>query len=520
MVALVDNVPRTLPLRSVIHNYVQHQREVIVRRSKHELRTLEAQVHRLEGLLIALDHLDAVIDLIRSSPDRDAARSGLMENFGLTQIQAQAILELRLQQLTSMEADSIRREHADKVERIKELRALLGDEGEVMALIKEELLEIAERYGDERRTRIAPSESEIDIEDLIPDEQHVITITKAGYIKTIKLNTYRSQRRGGVGVTGMGMKDEDYIEHLFVCSTHDYLLFFSNRGKVYRKKVYDLPTGDSRTTKGRYLGNILPLMPGGDERIQSVVSTRDFTEGQYLLFATRQGVVKKTEFSAYNTPIKADGIIAIKVRDDDELVAVRRTSGDDEVLMVSRAGQAVRFHESDVRAMGRDTTGVAGMNVSGADNFVLAMDVARDEQDLFVITDAGFGKRTGVDQFRKTKRGAMGVRAIKAAQHKGDLAGAMVVREHEELMLISENGIVTRTAVRGISRQGRDATGVRVMNVRDDDRVVAVALIVESDDAETPDAVEIAAEEAGAPPALPAPADAADEPPADDQDEE
>jgi DNA gyrase subunit A len=501
MVALVDNVPRTLPLRSVIHNYVQHQREVIVRRSKHELRTLEAQVHRLEGLLIALDHLDAVIDLIRSSPDRDAARTGLMENFGLTQIQAQAILELRLQQLTSMEADAIRREHADKVERINELRALLGDEGKVMSLIKEELEEIADRYGDDRRTVIVDSESEIDIEDLIPDEQHVITITKAGYIKTIKLNTYRSQRRGGVGVTGMGMKDDDYIEHLFVCSTHDYLLFFSNRGKVYRKKVYELPTGDSRTTRGRYLGNILPLMPGGEERIQSVVSTRDFTEGQYLLFATKQGVVKKTEFLAYNTPIKADGIIAIKVRDDDELVAVRCTTGDNEVLMVSRAGQAVRFHESDVRPMGRDTTGVSGMNVSAAENYVLAMDVARDEQDLFVITDAGFGKRTGVDQFRKTKRGAMGVRAIKAAQHKGDLAGAMVVRDHEELMLISENGIVTRTSVRGISRQGRDATGVRVMNVREDDRVVAVAVIVESDDAETPDAVEVAAEEAGAPPA-------------------
>src|SRR3954454_4509253 len=489
MVALVDNVPRTLPLRSVIHNYVQHQREVIVRRSKHELRTLEAQVHRLEGLLIALDHLDAVIQLIRQSPDRDSARTGLMDNFGLTQIQAQAILELRLQQLTALEADSIRREHADKVERIRELRELLGDEGKGMALIKEELLEISERYGDERRTRIAPAEDEIDIEDLIPDEQHVITITKAGYIKTIKLNTYRNQRRGGVGVTGMGMKDEDYIEHLFVCSSHDYLLFFSNRGKVYRKKVYDLPTGDSRTTKGRFLGNILPLAPEG-ERIQSVLSTRNFNEGAFLLFATRQGIVKKTEFTAYNTPIKADGIIAIKVRDDDELVAVRRTSGDDDVLMVSRAGQAVRFHESDVRSMGRDTTGVAGMNVSAADNYVLSMDVARDDHDLLVITDSGYGKRTGVDQFRKTKRGAMGVRAIKAAQHKGQLAGALVVREHEELVFITEGGMVQRTSVRGISRQGRDATGVRVMNVREDDRVSAVALVVES---ESDDAVEQAA---------------------------
>src|SRR4051794_2355379 len=487
MVALVDNVPRLLPLRSVIHNYVQHQREVIVRRSKHELRTLEAQVHRLEGLLIALDNLDAVIDLIRSSPDRDAARTGLMENFGLTQIQAQAILELRLQQLTALEADSIRREHADKVERIRELRALLGDEGKVMELIKEELLEISERYGDERRTIIAPSEDDIDIEDLIADQQMVITITQSGYIKTIKLDTYRSQRRGGVGVTGMGMKDEDYIEHLFVSSTHDYLLFFTNRGKVYRKKVYDLPSGDSRTTKGRYLGNILPLRDG--ERVQSVLSTRNFNEGQFLLFATRQGIVKKTEFLAYNTPIKADGIIAIKVRDDDELVAVRRTSGDDDVLMVSRAGQAVRFHESDVRSMGRDTTGVSGMNVSGQGNFVLSMDVARDEQDLLVVTDAGFGKRTSIDQFRKTKRGAMGVRAIKAAQQKGDLAGALVVREHEDLLFISEGGMVQRTSVRGISRQGRDATGVRVMNVRDDDRVSAVALVVES---ETDEAVEAA----------------------------
>src|SRR3954466_3804108 len=490
MVALFDNVPRTLPLQSVIHNYVQHQREVIVRRSKHELRTLEAQVHRLEGLLIALDHLDAVIDLIRSSPDRDTARTGLMDNFGLTQIQAQAILELRLQQLTALEADSIRREHADKVERIKELRELLGDEQKVLDLIKEELVEISQRYGDERRTQITYAEDELDIEDLIADQQMVITITKAGYIKTIKLDTYRNQRRGGVGVTGMGMKDEDYIEHLFVCSTHDYLLFFSNRGKVYRTKVYDLPTGDSRTTRGRFLGNILPLAPGGAERVQSVLSTRDFSEGRYLLFATRQGFVKKTEFTAYNTPIKADGIIAIKVRGDDELGAVRRTSGDDDVLMVSRAGQAVRFHESDVRAMGRDTTGVTGMNVSAEGNFVLAMDVARDEQELFVITDAGFGKRTGIDQFRKTKRGAMGVRAIKAAQHKGDLAGAMVVREHEELMLISENGIVTRTAVRGISHQGRDATGVRVMNVREDARLVAVALIVESESAD--EAVEAA----------------------------
>src|SRR4051795_5710160 len=261
MVALVDNVPRTLPLQSVIHNYVQHQREVIVRRSKHELRTLEAQVHRLEGLLIALDNLDAVIDLIRSSPNRDEARTGLMDNFGLTQIQAQAILELRLQQLTALEADSIRREHADKVERINELRELLGDEQKVLDLIKEELQEIADRYGDERRTVIAMSEDDLDIEDLIAERQMIITITQSGYIKALPLDTYRSQRRGGVGVIGMDMKEDDYIEHLFVCSTHDFLLFFTNRGKVYRSKVYDLPEA-GRTSKGRYLGNVLPLREG------------------------------------------------------------------------------------------------------------------------------------------------------------------------------------------------------------------------------------------------------------------
>src|SRR5215218_857988 len=476
-VALVDNVPRTLPLRSIIHNYVQHQREVIVRRSKHELRTLEAQVHRLEGLLIALDHLDAVIELIRGSRDRDVARTGLMENFELSYIQAQAILELRLQQLTALEADSIKREHADKVERIGELRELLGDEEKVLLLIKEELGEIRDRYGDDRRTQITFAEDDLDIEDLIQDQQMVITITKSGYIKSLPLATYRQQRRGGVGVTGMGMKDEDYIEHLFVCSTHDYLLFFTNRGKVYRSKVYDLPEA-GRTSKGRYLGNVLPLREG--ERVQSVLATRDFSEGRYVVFATKRGVVKKTELTSYNTPIKADGIIAINIRDDDELVSVRRTSGEDDILMVSRKGQAVRFNESDVRAMGRDTSGVRGMNVDQPDNEVLVMDVARDDQELLVVTENGYGKRTSIAEYRKTNRGAMGVGTIKLTDAKGALAGALVVREHEELVFISQSGMVQRTAVRGISRYGRLAQGVKLMNMKDDDVVSAVALVVES----------------------------------------
>jgi DNA gyrase subunit A len=478
MVALVDNVPRTLGLKQVLHNYVQHQRDVIVRRSKHELRKLEARKHILEGQLIALDNLDDVIDLIRAAPDRDTARAGLIERFGLTYIQAQSILELRLAQLTALESDQIRRDHADIVERITELRTLLGDEGAVMTLIKDELREIGERYGDDRRTQLSPSEDEIDIEDLIKDQQMVVTITNTGYIKSLPLATYRQQRRGGVGIAGMDMKDEDYIEHLFVCSTHDYLLFFTNRGKVYRSKVYDLPEM-SRTSKGRYLGNVLPLREG--ETVEAVLATRDYSEAEYLMFATKNGTVKKTDMQAYNTPIKADGIIAINIRDDDELVAVRRVDPGDEVLMVSRQGLTVRFSEADARSMGRDTSGVRGMDVSGKGNAVIAMDIARDDQYLLVVTDAGFGKRTLVSEYRKTQRGAKGVKTITQTEAKGDLAGAMVVREHHEVVFISQQAKVQRVAVRDFRPLGRSAQGFRLMNIKDDDEVAAVALIVETD---------------------------------------
>ncbi len=489
MVALVDNVPRTLPLRDVLRSYVQHQREVIVRRSKHELRTVEARVHRLEGLLIALDHLDEVIALIRGSRDRDAARSGLIEHYGLTTVQAQAILDLRLQQLTALEADSIKREHADLVERIKELRELLGDEDKVLALIKEELTEIADRYGDERRTVIAPSEDDLDIEDLIADQQMVIAISHSGYIKSLPLATYRQQHRGGVGITGMDLKEDDYIEHLFVSSTHDFLLFFTNRGKVYRSKVYDLPEA-GRTSKGRYLGNVLPLREG--ERVQSVLATRDFSETKYLVFGSRQGIVKKTEFGLYNTPIKADGIIAINIREDDELVAVRRVDEGDEILMVSHEGLAVRFKEDSVRAQLRPASGVRGMDVSGPQNYVLAMDVARPGQDLLVVTEAGFGKRTGIDEYRLTSRGAKGVKTITFTEAKGLLAAALVVREHDDLVFISQNGMVQRTGVRGINRYGRASQGVKVMNLREGDEVSAVALVVEDERTAVEDAEEVA----------------------------
>ncbi|MBV9940602.1 MAG: DNA gyrase subunit A [Solirubrobacterales bacterium] len=478
MVALVDNVPRTLSLREVIGHYVDHQRDVIVRRTKYELRRAEERAHVLEGLLIALANLDEVIALIRGSQTPEVARHGLLERFELTVVQAQAILQLTLSRLTALEADKIKQEHKDLIERIKELREILGDESKVMALIKEELSEIAESYGDERRTEIVHAEGDIDIEDLIADQQMVISITHSGYIKSLPLSTYRQQRRGGVGVTGMEMKEDDYIEHLFVSSTHDYLLFFTNRGKVYRLKVYELPEA-SRTSRGRALVNLLPLRDG--ERVQSVLATRDFGEGRYLVFATRNGMVKKTEFPAYNTPIKADGIIAVNIRDDDELIAVRRTSGHDDIIMVSRSGQAARFSEDQVRPMGRDTSGVRGMNVAQRGNAVLAMDVARDDQELLVVTENGYGKRTPIPDYPVKGRGAMGVKTITLTENKGALAGALVVREYQELVFISQNGMVQRTSVRGINRYGRASQGVRVMNIRDDDQVSAVALVVESE---------------------------------------
>jgi DNA gyrase subunit A len=484
MVALVDGVPKTLSLLELVREYVNHQREVVTRRTQYELRRAEARAHILEGLLIALDNLDAAIKLIRASADPDAARDGLISEFELSREQAQAILDMRLQRLTALEADKVRAEHADLLERIGELRAILGDEARVLSLVKEELAEIVESYGDERRTELAHFEGDVGIEDMIADQQMVISLTASGYVKRLPLATYRQQHRGGVGVMGMNLKEDDYIAHLHICSTHDYLLFFTNRGKVYRLKVYELPEG-SRTAKGSALVNLLPLREG--EKVMAVIPTRDFKENRYLAFATAKGQIKKTEFLSYNTPIRADGIIAIKVRDGDELVQVRLTSGDDDLLMVSKSGHAVRFSEEQARPMGRDTSGVKGMNVSAKvgreENRVLAMDVARDDAELFVVTENGYGKRTSIAEYPVKGRGTKGVLTAKLTEKKGGLAGALIVREHQDLLFISQNGMVQRTPAGGISLMGRPTQGVRVMNIKDDDRVSAVALVVESDEA-------------------------------------
>jgi len=487
-IALVGGVPRTLALPDMLKAYVAFQKEIVIRRTKFELDKAETRAHILEGLLVALDNLDQVISIIRKASDVDVARDALMDTFELTRPQAQAILDLRLQKLTSLERDKVTEEHHGLLARIKELRELLGDQASIYGVIKTELLEIKRLYNDDRRTDIVPDEGELDLEDLIAEEQMAITITKTGYVKRIPVATYRQQKRGGIGVSGMDLKEEDEVEHLFITSTHNFLLFFTSVGKVYRLKVHELPLA-GRNAKGKHIVNLLPLRQ--DEKICAVINTRNFdvSEGKHLILGTRKGVVKKTLFGSYSTPRKSDGIIAIKIREDDELLAVRHTSGDDDIMIISRLGQAIRFHESDVRPTGRSASGVIGMRLRKGDE-VISMDIARDDSDLFVITENGFGKRTPISEYRITGRGGIGVRTVALTDRKGYLVGVKVVRENHEIMLQSRDGVVIRVRADGISRHGRATQGVRVMNMREGDIVSAIARMVVSESGATDEEIE------------------------------
>jgi DNA gyrase subunit A len=479
-VALVDGVPRTLSLLELATHYLDFQRQIVTRRSQDELRKAERRAHVLRGYLIALDNLDAVIALIRAAADVDAARTQLQERFDLSELQASAILELRLRALTALERKGVEDEHRQLAERIAELRGLLSDEAKVDALIRDELLEIKSIYGkgDDRRTEIVAAEEELELEDLIAEEDMVIAITRSGYIKRLPVTAYKEQRRGGIGVMGMELKDDDYIEHLFVASTHDYVLFFTSVGKVYRLKVHELPLG-SRQSKGRAIVNLLPFRQG--EQVRAVVQTRNFEEAEYLLFATRNGVVKKTKLAAYNTPLKADGIIAIKMREGDELVGVRHASGEDEVLLVSRNGQAIRFSEHDVRPMGRDASGVQGMRLRSDDEVISAAIVAPDS-DLLVVTENGYGKRTPVSEYPKKGRGGLGVKTVQLTQARGHLAGARVVRDGYQVMLISTGGTVIKVPVVDVKRLGRTTQGVIVMRLRAGESVSTLAPVIDPGD--------------------------------------
>src|SRR5919112_1245125 len=476
LVALVDGVPKTLSYREVLKHYVAHQFDVVTRRTRHELERAKARAHILEGLLIALSNLDEVVAIIRKSRSVETARKNLMKAFKLSERQAQAILDLRLQRLTALERQKVEQEHRDLVEKIGYLESVLDDDGKVYGIIKEELAEVRTAYADERRTAITAEEGvDFEIEDLIAEEEMVISISNGGYLKSVPVNSFRNQGRGGVGVAGMELKEGDYIDHLFITTTHHYMLFFTNKGKVYRLKVHQLPRM-GRAAKGRHIANMLPLAQG--EHIASVLATKEFEEAEYLLFATKRGVVKKTRFLEYNTPLKNDGIIAINLAGEDELISVRYASEGDDVVIVSRNGKGIRFPQSEARPMGRATGGVKGITL-GKDDVVLSMDVVSDDTaDLFILTERGFGKRTALSQYRAQGRGGQGVIAMKTDGERGKLAGVRVVRPGlHELMIVSNFGTTIRIDADSVSRQGRAAQGVRVMNLRSGDSVSAIAKV-------------------------------------------
>jgi DNA gyrase subunit A len=468
--ALVDGVPRVMNLHECIKHYVNHQKEVIERRTKFELEKAEKRAHILEGLLIALENIDEVIAVIKASKTVDVARKGLIEKFKLSEIQAQAILEMRLQRLTGLEQQKVANEHAELMKLIKHLKELLASEKKIFEVVKEELLEIKKSFADPRRTKIAARAEEIDIEDLIAEEDMVVTMTKGGYIKRLPVTTYKMQKRGGRGVSGLNLKDGDFVEHLFIASTHNNILFFSNKGKVYRLKVYELPVG-SRAARGQNIVNILPVQP--QEYIATVLSVKNFEQAEFLIMATKKGLVKKTKLMDYNTSRK-DGIIAISLRADDELIEAKLTDSKSEVMIVTRKGQSIRFKGSDARPMGRVSMGVKGIKL-GKDDYVLNMDVVKPNAELFVITEKGYGKKTAIAKYSIQKRGGMGVKTIKITPERGELASAKMVEEDQELMIVSEDGVVIRTPIKDISSLGRSTQGVRIMNLKGKDKVSAVA---------------------------------------------
>jgi len=472
MLALVDGIPRTLTLPEMLKYYVEHQKDVITRRTQYELRKAQERAHILEGLVIALDNIDEVIKIIRASQDDADAKSRLMERFGLTEVQTDAILEMRLRRLTGLERHKIEDELEELRKKIAWYTQVLGDIGLVLQIIKDELLELREKYANKRRTELAGVAADLDVEDLIAEEDMVVTITKAGYVKRLPVATYRQQKRGGKGVAGVNLKENDFVEHLFISSTHDYVLFFSTKGKVYRLKVHELPVG-SRHARGTAAVNLLPFEQ--TEQIAAVITTKEFGAEDYLLFATREGMVKKTAMQAYDRS-RRDGIIAINLRDADELIAVRRVTPGQRVMMVSTAGKAIKWDEADARPMGRDTMGVKGMNIKSGEA-VLGMEIAPEDAELFVVTEHGYGKRTPVADYPEQKRGGMGVKTIQVTDKKGPLAGMKIVQPQHELMLISHEGVVIRVKANDISQLGRSTQGVKVMNVGKADQVVAIARV-------------------------------------------
>lgn len=470
MLALVDKQPKVLNLKDMLYHYLEHQKVVIRRRTEFELKKAEARAHILEGLRIALDHIDEVISLIRASKSDEEAREGLINRFGLSFDQAQAILDMRLRRLTGLERDKIESEYQELMAKIAEYREILANEQLVLDIISEELNEIKIKFGDERRTEITVGEESILDEDLIPQEDVIVTLTHSGYIKRLPVTTYRSQRRGGKGVIGMDTKDNDFVEHLFVTNTHHYLMFFTNKGKVYKIKGYEIPDL-SRTARGTPIINLIHIEPG--ETINAVIPVEQFEADKYLFFATRQGIVKKTPLDDY-TNIRKGGLIAINLREDDDLIGVKLTDGNQEIIMGTSQGMSIRFPEEDVRSMGRSATGVKGISIS-EDDKVIDMDIVDPELEVLIVTSKGYGKRTPATEYRTQSRGGKGIKTINVTEKNGPVVGLKVVRNEEDLMIITENGTLIRMSMSGISTMGRYTQGVKLINIREDESVATVA---------------------------------------------
>ena len=474
MLALVDNQPRVLTLKEVLHYYILHQEDVITRRTKYELAKAEARAHILEGLTIALDHLDAVITTIRESQTADIARTALMDGFKLSEKQAQAILDLRLQRLTGLEREKIEEEYQEVLKKIEWLKSVLADESKIMAIIKEELTQVKAKFGDERRTTITYDMSEMNEEDLIADEDVVVTISHNNYIKRMKLDTYNKQNRGGQGILGMATKEGDFVENILITTTHHTILFYTSRGRVYYLKAYQIAEA-SRQARGTALINLLKLEKG--EKITAVLQVREYNPEKFLFMATKKGIVKKVQLSEFNTNRKL-GVIALKLDDDDELIGVKQTDGQKKIVLGTRNGYAIIFDEDEVRPMGRIARGVKGIKLRAGDE-VVGMDTIKRDSEILTVTAGGYGKRTKVEEYSSYHRGSMGIINLRVTEKTGEVVGLKVVREGQELMLISTNGIIIRTGIDKISVIGRDAQGVIIMKTAEDDKVASMAILTQ-----------------------------------------